>query len=277
MARPPESAPPPLQQAVLAHGALTWREAGQGPPLLLLHGIGSGAASWAGQFEAFAPRHRVIAWDAPGYGSSAPLAVEHPRATDYAQALDALLDHLGVDEAIVLGHSLGAIVAAAWCAGVKRRARGLLLASPARGYASASAEVREAKVRERVQMVEAAGVEGMARERAAALCAPQASAQAVAAVRDNMARVTPGGYAQAAWMLSHEDLMTHLADVPPPLAVLCGELDRTTPPAACERIANDTGAPFVRLQGVAHACYVEDPAQFNRAVAQALHEEMARG
>ena len=268
---------PPLQHAALAHGSLAWREAGQGLPLLLLHGIGSGAASWAGQFDAFAGQHRVIAWDAPGYGSSAPLRSEQARATDYAHALNALLDHLGIDEALVVGHSLGAIVAAAWCAGTKRRARGLLLASPARGYASASPEVREAKFRERVQMVERLGVQGMASERAAALCAPHASAQAVATVRDNMALVTPGGYAQAAWMLANEDLMSHLGETPPPLSVLCGEHDRTTPPEACERVARETGAPFALLRGVAHACYVEDPAQFNAALAHALREEVPRG
>jgi pimeloyl-ACP methyl ester carboxylesterase len=177
----------------------------------------------------------------------------------------------------VLGHSLGAIVAAAWCASAKRRARGLVLASPARGYAGAATEVREAKFRERVQRVEQLGVEGLARERSAALCAPQASADAVAAVRENMARITPAGYAQAAWMLSNDDLMTHLRDAPPPLAVLCGEHDRTTPPEACERVACETGAPFVLLHGVAHACYVEDAAQFNAAVAHALRAPVLHG
>jgi pimeloyl-ACP methyl ester carboxylesterase len=268
---------PPLQHAALAHGALAWREAGQGPALVLLHGIGSGAASWAGQFEAFAPSHRVVAWDAPGYGTSVALPRAQPRAIDYAHALDALLDRLGIDEALVLGHSLGAIVAAAWCATAKRRARGLVLASPARGYAGAAAEVRETKFRERVQMVERLGVEGLARERSAALCAPQASVESVTAVRENMARITPGGYAQAAWMLSNEDLLTHLRDTPPPLAVLCGEHDRTTPPDACERVARETGAPFVLLRGVAHACYVEDAAQFNAAVAHALREPVPHG
>jgi pimeloyl-ACP methyl ester carboxylesterase len=86
-----------------------------------------------------------------------------------------------------------------------------------------------------------------------------------------------GGYAHAAWMLANEDLMSHLRYTPPPQAVLCGEHDRTTPPEACERVARDTGAPFVLLRGVAHACYVEDAAQFNAAVANALREEASHG
>jgi pimeloyl-ACP methyl ester carboxylesterase len=200
-----------------------------------------------------------------------------PMATDYARALDRLLDELNVNEALVLGHSLGAIVAAAWCATTKRNVRGLLLASPARGYATASDAVRETKYRERLQMLERLGIAGMAAERSTALCAPQASAQAVTTVRDNMALITPGGYAQAAWMLANDDLMGHLRKSTPPLAVLCGELDRTTPPEACERIARDGGAPFVLLPGVAHACYIEDAAQFNRALSGALHQGPLHG
>jgi pimeloyl-ACP methyl ester carboxylesterase len=268
---------PLLQRTAHAEGVIAWREAGQGVPLVLLHGIGSGSGSWGGQFEAFASTHRVIAWDAPGYGGSDPLSNQKPLAIDYASALDRLLDELNVDEAIVLGHSLGAIVAAAWCATTKRRVRGLLLASPARGYASASDEVRATKYRERIELVERLGVQGMAEQRSTALCAPHASTQAVATVRDSMALVTPGGYAQAAWMLAHDDLMSNLRNAPKPLAVLCGELDRTTPPHACERVARECGAPYVPLHGVAHACYVEDPAQFNAAMQSVMREGAVHG
>jgi pimeloyl-ACP methyl ester carboxylesterase len=268
---------PPLQRTAHAEGVLSWREAGQGMPLVLLHGIGSGSGSWVGQFDAFAATHRVIAWDAPGYGGSDALPNREPLAADYASALDRLLDELKVSEAIVLGHSLGAIVAAAWCASTSRRVLGLLLASPARGYATASSEVRETKYRERVELIERLGVPGMAAQRSAALCAPHASAQAVAAVRDNMALVTPGGYAQAAWMLAHDDLMSRLRQAPKPLAVLCGELDRTTPPDACERVARECGAPYVPLHRVAHACYVEDAAQFNVAIRSVIREGALHG
>jgi pimeloyl-ACP methyl ester carboxylesterase len=50
-------------------------EAGSGPPLVLLHGIGSAAASFRYQLEALSARFRVAAWDAPGYGASTALAI----------------------------------------------------------------------------------------------------------------------------------------------------------------------------------------------------------
>jgi pimeloyl-ACP methyl ester carboxylesterase len=69
--------------------AFSFLEAGSGPPLVLLHGIGSAAASFRYQLEALSARFRVVAWDSPGYGASTPLAIEHPDTSDYAAALDA--------------------------------------------------------------------------------------------------------------------------------------------------------------------------------------------
>lgn len=265
----------PLHHVACAHGSMGWREAGRGLPLVLLHGIGSGSQSWAGQLDALASSHRVVAWDAPGYAESAPLPNPTPLADDYAQALADLLARLGIDELVLLGHSLGALVAAAWAARPTARLHRLVLASPARGYGLAAPEVRQAKWRERVEAVERLGPEGLAADRAAALCAPGAPQAVVEKVRWNMARVTRQGYAQAAHMLAHDDLLTHLrrVAVSVPVSVLCGALDRTTPAEASAKVASDVGAAFTLLPGVAHACYAEDPAAFNAALLAAAAVE----
>ncbi len=284
----------PLQHAVCSHGRVAWREAGAGmsPPgrpkgefrsaqhegsqlsLVLLHGIGAGALSWAGQFAGLAGTHRVIAWDAPGYGSSAPLPQTQPMAVDYARALGEWLGQLGVTELVLVGHSLGALMAAAWAAQAgergPQRLRSLVLASPARGYGSAAPATQLAKWQERIELMARLGPAGLAEQRSASLCAGSASPAALALVRWSMARTTPGGYGQAAHMLAHDDLATHLRGVLAPMQVLCGDLDQTTPAAACRELAAQVGAPFTLLEGVAHACYVEDAPQFNAALRQAL-------
>lgn len=267
----------PLQRAACRHGRLTWREAGAGPALVLLHGIGSGALSWAGQLEGFAATHRVLAWDAPGYGESDPLREDEPYAADYAGVLAEWLDAAGVREpAVLVGHSLGALVAAAWAAQAGDGLRLLALASPARGYGRAAPGVQQAKWQERCALVERLGPEGMAGQRAAALCAPGAAAGVVEQVRRNMARTTRRGYAQAAHMLAYDDLLDLAATVRAPVAVLCGEHDVVTPPMACEAAARALGASFELLPGVAHACYVEDPPAFNAALARASSRHMPR-
>ena len=83
---------------------------GKGIPIVLLHGIGSNAQSFEPLMRALP--HPAIAWNAPGYGESDPLTQEWPDASDYAAALQRLLAHLQVKQCVLLGHSLGALIAA---------------------------------------------------------------------------------------------------------------------------------------------------------------------
>ena len=255
-----------LQNIKLAHGILAWREAGTGPPLVVLHGIGSGSGSWDGALAELCKAWRVMAWDAPGYGGSAPLAQSAPMAVHYAAVLEDFVRQRKLGPVMLVGHSLGAIVAAAVAARHEIAVSALVLVSPALGYGQAAAEVRETKYRERLTMVDQLGIAGMAAQRSAALCAPGASSACTEAVRENMALATAAGYKQAAYMLAHDDLHSHLRQVQIPIAVMCGEHDTVTPAAACRQVAVAVRAPYTALRGVGHACYVEDPTQFNAAL-----------
>ncbi len=66
---------------------LSFWEAGTGPAVILLHGIGSAGEAWDGQLVYLGQWYRAIAWDAPGYGGSDPLEADSPAAADYALSL----------------------------------------------------------------------------------------------------------------------------------------------------------------------------------------------
>ena len=88
----------------------SYQEQGSGPALIFLHGIGGDRCSFDAQLPHFADRFRSIAWDMPGYGDS-PLRAEMTFEL-LAGSLARLLDHLREDRAIVVGHSMGGMVAA---------------------------------------------------------------------------------------------------------------------------------------------------------------------
>ena len=136
----------PLATRRAGAGMVAYREAGAGPALGLLHGIGNQSGSWTLQLTALGARFRTIAWDAPGYGGSDRLAAESPAATDYADALAALLDSLSIKRLVVVGSSFGALVAGAFAASRPERTAGLLLLNPAGGYGLADATEREEKL-----------------------------------------------------------------------------------------------------------------------------------
>ncbi len=94
-------------------GELHYHEAGDGPPLLLLHGSGPGVSGWAnfsGNLPRFARHFRTLVLDLPGFGRSHPVATSP--VLHAPVAVLAFLDGLGIDRLAMLGNSLGGGVVA---------------------------------------------------------------------------------------------------------------------------------------------------------------------
>ena len=250
-------------------GDITFLEAGEGPALVLLHGIGSGAGSWAGQLPAFADRFRVVAWDAPGYGASNAVTASAP--ADFAGPLAAFLDELGIGRCHLVGHSLGALMACAFARRRPERLRSLMVASPAAGYGRADEAVRAERRAARLDLLDELGPEGLARERHGALLSDGAPAAARTRVRAEMARIRPDGYRYAVEALMNGDILADAPHIALPVTVVVGGADRVTPPDGCREVADGfPRARFVVLPGLGHACYVEDPAAFNAVLDEHL-------
>ncbi|MHA1536347.1 MAG: alpha/beta fold hydrolase, partial [Alphaproteobacteria bacterium] len=173
---------------------MAWREAGSGPGLVFLHGIGSGSQGWNAQLEHFAPSYRAIAWDAPGYGGSEDLEADAPSAGDYAEALAGLLTALEIDAAHLVGNSLGSLFAGAFAGSHRRRVLSMVLSDPAIGHAEADPKARAEALASRLDGVNRLGPAEMARKRAPRVVAPGTPAEILDGVRTVMAGVRPRGY-----------------------------------------------------------------------------------
>ena len=274
------------RRLALRHGCLVLREAAPdapGPPVLLLHGISSGAGSWAALADGL-PGRRLLAWDTPGYGHSAALPQRRPSADDYAEVAALMLIELGVRQALLVGHSLGASIATALAARLLANANGpqptgLLLLSPATGYAADP--VRAAQVQaQRLQALAAQGVAGLAQTVSRRLLSAQASPAQHAQVAQVAQGLTALGYTQAVHLLCHSDLPGLLASIPPrllaclPARMACGSDDIVTPPAACAALGGSLGLPFRLLPGAGHACAVEQPQAVAALIAAMLPQAM---
>jgi len=119
----------PWNAAVVDGVRLIYDDEGQGPALVCLHAIGHGAGDFAGLRAALRARHRVIALDWPGHGSSDD-DHEPPSAARYARLLAGFLDALGIGRAVVLGNSIGGAAAIRLAATHPDRVQALVLANP---------------------------------------------------------------------------------------------------------------------------------------------------
>jgi len=260
----------PLQRIDTPFGAVQYRQAGA--PLaktthVLLHGIGSGSGSWLMQLEA-AAHHAdhvgVVAWEAPGYGASDPVTADEPVAQDYAQRIWSWLDALGLKHPVnLVGHSLGALMAASAAAAQPARVSRLTLLAPAQGYGLADPVLRQQKRQDRLQALHTLGPQGMALQRSAAMLSSLASPAQLAFVRELMAQVIPSGYTQATHMLSQGHIASDLKRCKVPLGIASGHADGITPVASCQSLAAECGVDWHDLGEVGHACALEAAAAVN--------------
>jgi len=84
---------------------------GSGPPVVFIHGLSGCWQNWLEQIPLFARDHRVIAVDLPGFGHS-EMPVEEISISGYADAIDALMEQLDLEEARIVGNSMGGFIGA---------------------------------------------------------------------------------------------------------------------------------------------------------------------
>lgn len=109
-------------------------EAGQGDPLVCLHGTGPGASAWSNfrcNVDALAGQFRTFLVDLPGFGASQKVQVSAPRLSFLSAAIRAFLNAAGIDRAHFIGNSMGAQVAMKLAVDSPERVGRLVLVGPA--------------------------------------------------------------------------------------------------------------------------------------------------
>ncbi|CAN5559274.1 alpha/beta fold hydrolase [soil metagenome] len=99
---------------------------GSGPALVLIHGIGSRGVSWIPVAEELSAEFQLVILDLRGHGESSK--PEHGYLiSDYASDLDGVLNALGLERPLIIGHSLGGMTALEWAIGHPNRAAALVI------------------------------------------------------------------------------------------------------------------------------------------------------
>lgn len=244
-------------------------EAGEGPALLCLHGVGSSAASFAPQFDDLAGEYRVVAWDAPGYAQSEDPA--GPLDMDaYAGLAAGLLERVVGGAASILGMSWGAVIATRLALSRPDLVQALVLADSSVGSGRDS-EHADA-MRRRPADLDDLGIEEYAAKRATAVLSADAPDWLVDRVAAQMVQsLRPAGFAPATRSMADTDHRADLHRIAVPTLVLVGEHDTVTDLSVAQELA--TGIPHAKLEivsGAGHLSNQEAPAIFNRMVADFL-------
>ena len=242
----------------------SYREAGQGQHLVLLHGISSGSGSWVKQLQDLSHHFHVLAWDAPGYGQSDRLATTQPSAEDYAKRLKAMLDALGIKKMILVGHSLGAMQAAAFTALYPESVEALVIANVAQGYNGFDAQKQQEVFAKRPKMLQELGASGMAQSRGPHLVA-HASVDALALIENVMQNIRLEGFTDASYLLAYDAIQSYLIPQQQDIHVIKGMSDGITPPQDIQTLADQFQlGQCNEIEDAGHLSYLDQAEQFNQ-------------
>jgi 3-oxoadipate enol-lactonase len=245
-------------------------EAGTGPAVLCLHGIGSSSVSFTPQLDGLARDLRLVAWDAPGYAKSADPDTA-PGLDGYVDAAARVARERSDGPVHVLGASWGGVIAVRLATRHPELVKSLILADSSRG--SGRTPEQAAAMRGRAAELAELGPAAFAERRGARLVTDQAPAELVDRVTATMAdSIRLPGYGFAAESMAETDLSTELSQVRAPTLVLCGAEDRVTGVEESQALAGGiSDAVFVTLRAAGHLANQESPDAFNAWVAAYIH------
>ena len=256
----------PAEMIDLAGTRLHVRDTGprDAPAVLLLHGFGASLHTWEPWALALQDRYRVIRFDLPGSGLSPP-----DPSGDYTDArsralVTAVLDHAGVAQATVVGHSMGGRIAWSYAAREPQRVRALVLVAPD-GFASPGFEYGKApEVPALLSLMRYALPEPLLRRSLQpAYANPDVMTDALAQRYHDLLRAPGARDAMLERMrqIALVDPVPWLRRITAPTLLLWGEQDAMIP----VRNATDyqqaiAGSTLVTLPGIGHLPHEEDPA-----------------
>jgi pimeloyl-ACP methyl ester carboxylesterase len=105
-------------------------DAGEGDPIVFIHGLSGSWVNWLENIPHFAASHRVIAMDLPGFGHS-PMPADRISISGYARIVDELLHAVGIERAVIVGNSMGGFIGAELALQFSTRVEKLVLVSAA--------------------------------------------------------------------------------------------------------------------------------------------------
>jgi pimeloyl-ACP methyl ester carboxylesterase len=258
---------PDLSVVDVSGQSVAYRQAGEGPALVLLHGFLCDSRVWRTQLMDLSDAFMVVAWDAPGAGSSSDPPDPYT-ITDWAKCLSNFMDEIGIARAHFLGLSWGGLLAQELYRVDPERIHGLLLCDTYAGWRGSLGEsVAEQRRARCLQESSLPTDEFVARWVPVEFFTNAASPD----LADEMAAVVsdfhPVGFRLMAVALADSDTTDLLPNIDAPTLLLWGDADRRSPTSVAERFRDAIpGAELHLIAGAGHISNMEQAEAFNAHV-----------
>ena len=241
---------------------------GEGPPVVLIHGLGGDLHVWYAVMETLAVNHHVVAMDLRGHGRTGG-GRANLTTRSWAQDVEALIDALELPAVTLVGHSMGTLVAQMVAGSRPELVDQLVLVG---GISSFEPPEKQAYL-DRADQVDADGLDAIADAWVAGALAPRTHGrlpQVTGLLRGLLLRNDPKQYARACRALAKAPTIDR-SQLGQPTLLVVGDHDRSTPMAMTERLHREIPVSRVKvISSAAHWVPLEQPDQVATAILEFL-------
>jgi pimeloyl-ACP methyl ester carboxylesterase len=233
----------------------------------MLHGIGGGHLSFAPQVETLASSgYRAVAWDMPGYGRSPP--IEPYTFKGLAESCIALIEGLNCPHVVLVGHSMGGMVAQEVLVRRPELVSRLVLCGTSASFGKPDGNWQRQFIAQRTAPLDAGqSMSQLAEVLVPQMIGPGSLPEGVRLAQHCMAQVNPSTYRRALEALVTFDRRAALSQIHVPTLLVAGEHDKNAPPAVMKKMAKAiVGSTYLEMAGIGHLQNLEAPEEFDAAV-----------
>ncbi|MGE3807181.1 MAG: alpha/beta fold hydrolase, partial [Gemmataceae bacterium] len=249
--------------------SIHYEQQGEGPAILFIHGLGGTSNVWHAQRVGLSRYYKVIAYDLTGSGLSDKSKKEYSIAT-WADEAAGLLDHLKIEQAVIVGHSMATVIAQHFAAKHPQKTAALVLCG---GLVELGPPGKEAFTK-RADTVEKEGMIAIADAvlgGALTAATREANPALTGLVRELLLSNCPQSYAGHCRALVAASAKADQSKISAPTLLLVGDQDPVTPLALQKTIAGAIKNSRIRVvPNTAHLTMLETPAAFNTALLEFL-------
>lgn len=255
-----------LHQVRVGDLTVSYRSAGHGHSLILLHGFLCDSRCWQSQLNDLSDQFRIVAWDTPGAGGSSD-PPESFTMTHWGHCLAGFLDALGIDRASLVGLSWGGILAQEFFRLYPTRVTRLVLADT---YAGWKGSLTKAACEQRLVRCERDSLlppKELAARWVDEMFSPAPSREVVAEMSGVIADFHPPGFRAMARSSAVTDTTELLPRIDIPTLLLWGDSDQRSPVRIGEQFRDAIpGAQLALIRNAGHLSNMEQPDRFNALV-----------
>ena len=244
---------------------IAYLEEGLGPNIFLLHGMNGSSRSWEYLFDELKDAFRLVAWDAPSFGET---DVFGDQLEDFVCVAKFMVKELGLDNAVIVGHSMGGVIAARLAAIKSLSFRGLVLSSTHLGFGKQRGEELMPRYANRISAIEEnRKTEAYRLCRAKGATANGAPPEVVNFLANAVKKVRLEAIRDGGRMSQEANNRNIASEIDVPVLILSGGKDKVISSDMHKELLEEfPKAEKVIFPDSGHASYAEKPLLFNQQI-----------